>query len=141
MTHTMAEWNLDNERNRAPKELNRVSCHRAEVEVHKQRNLCRVKGRYGGYGGYRKDILKVKLTERDALLVCENCEGIMREVCLSNRGEQFCNGCEFTKPPSPMPISEKHSNTHQTLCLGSVSNRTQTYPLGKWLIHSSAPVP
>ena len=71
------------------------------VEIDKQRDLCRVERKNGKYGGYNKDILTENLTERDyALLVCEICEGIMREACLSNNGERFCSCCEV-KTPKP----------------------------------------
>ena len=68
------------------------------VEIHKQRDLCRVERRdvwNGKYGGYRKDILKENLSNRDALfLICGICKGIMREACLISSGEQFCSCCE-----------------------------------------------
>ena len=65
-----------------------------QVEVHKQRDLCRVEREDGEYGGYRKDILKENLSEREKLLlICEICKGIMREASMSSSGEQFCSSC------------------------------------------------
>ena len=65
------------------------------TEFKNQRELCRVKRENGRYGGYKKDILKENLTEREkALLICETCEGIMREASFSNRGGQVCSCCE-----------------------------------------------
>ena len=145
----MAKLNLDNERNRGLTEPNRVPCLTAEVEVHKQRNLCRVERGHGRYGGYRKDILIVNLTERDALLICEKCEGIMREACLSNSGKQFCSCCrrEIYKSTKSLSLPRKsiveHSNTLQTppvqkpLILPKIvehSNTRQTPPVQKPLI-------
>ena len=97
---TMAEWNLL-----------RISPNPREIEVYKQRNLCRVKRTNGKYGGYKKDIL-TEVKERDnALLICGVCEGIMREACFdTSSGEQFCSCCEVqdsssstTQPYSPFP--------------------------------------
>ena len=74
---------------------------RGEIDI--QRNVCRVKTRDGSYGGYKKDILTENLSDRDnALLVCEICEGIMREACLSGSGKQFCSSCEVRDPNSPI---------------------------------------
>ena len=77
-----------------------------KVEVHRQRDLCRVERndiryeRNRKYGGYRKDILKENLTERDeVLLVCEICKGIMREASMSSSGEQFCSCCNVGTVP------------------------------------------
>ena len=61
------------------------------------RDLCRVKKdtNKDKKGGYIVNILTENLTERDkAVLICKNCEGIMKEACLSNSGEQLCSGCE-----------------------------------------------
>ena len=50
-------------------------------EIDKERNLCRVETKDGSYGGYKEEILTENLSDRDnALLVCEICEGIMREA-------------------------------------------------------------
>ena len=66
-----------------------------QVEIHKQRELCRVKREDGEYGGYKKEILKENLTEREKLfLICETCKGIMREASMSGSGEQFCSSCD-----------------------------------------------
>ena len=104
----MAEWNLGNERNRAPyynpRRYNYTPSYVAfpplEKEVYKQRDLCRVKKTNGKYGGYKKYIL-TEVKERDnALLICEVCKGIMREACFdTSSGEQFCSCCDATKQP------------------------------------------
>ena len=66
-----------------------------EVEVNKQRDLCRVVREDGVYGGYRRDILTENLSEREKqLLICEICKGIMREASISSKGERFCSCCE-----------------------------------------------
>ena len=44
--------------------------------------------------GYRIDILTDNLSERDAVFFCIRCEGMMREVCTSSGGEQFCSCCK-----------------------------------------------
>ena len=59
------------------------------------RELCLVKGEKCGYRGYMKDILIENLSEREnAMFVCIRCQGIMREVCISSGGEQFCSSCK-----------------------------------------------
>ena len=59
------------------------------------RGLCLVRGKNGKYLGYKKDILVENLSERDnTMFVCIRCQGIMREVCLSSGGEQFCSSCK-----------------------------------------------
>ena len=59
------------------------------------RDLCRVRTEGGIYRGYKKDILTDNLSERDnAIFVCPRCEGILRELCLSAGGEQFCSCCK-----------------------------------------------
>ena len=76
------------------------------------RDLCRMKifrgGDYGedvksgDYGGYRKEILTENLTEREkAVMVCKKCKAIMKEACISERGEQFCSCCENTIKKGP----------------------------------------
>ena len=66
-----------------------------EVEIYKRKDLCRVKREDGEYGGYKKEILKENLTEREKLfLICETCKGIMREASMSGSGEQFCFCCD-----------------------------------------------
>ena len=57
------------------------------------RELCLVR-RDGKRKGYRKDILTDNLSERDAVFFCNRCQGMMREVCTSSNGEQFCSGCK-----------------------------------------------
>ena len=54
------------------------------------RDLCRVKN-----GGYRMNFIIEEMTEKlKAVLICENCEGIMKEACISSKGEQLCSGCD-----------------------------------------------
>ena len=67
------------------------------------RYLCRVRTEEGNYRGYKKDILTENLSERDnAVFVCPRCKGILRELCISTDGEQFCSCCkkegEHTRP-------------------------------------------
>ena len=57
------------------------------------RELCRVR-RDGKRKGYRKDILTDNLSERDAVFICNRCQGMMREVCISTDGRQFCSCCK-----------------------------------------------
>ena len=67
------------------------------------------------YGGYKKDTLKENLTEKEeALLICEICEGIMREACLSSSGKQFCSCCDMEES-KPSTITKVHYlSTYQT---------------------------
>ena len=61
------------------------------------RDLCRVKKdtNKDKKGGYRVKILTEELTERDkAVLICKNCEGIMKEACISSSGEHLCSSCD-----------------------------------------------
>ena len=59
------------------------------------RELCLVKGKNGEFLGYKTDILIENLSERDnKIFLCIRCQGIMREVCLSSDGEQFCSCCK-----------------------------------------------
>ena len=82
-----------------------------KVEVHKQRDLCRIEREDGEYGGYRKDILKENLSERDeVLLICEICKGIMREASMSGSGEQVCSSCEVQTFPLERSSSEQAPN-------------------------------
>ena len=95
-----------------------------QVEIHRQRELCRVEKknwRNSGfglrfvdkYGGYKKDILRENLTEREKLLlICEICKGIMKEASISSKGEQICSCCDvrlssiffmFLSPPVQAP--------------------------------------
>ena len=73
------------------------------VQAEIGRELCLVKvrsiylrSRSGLYRGYKRDILTEKLSEREnAMFVCNRCQGIMREVCIStDGGEQFCSCCK-----------------------------------------------
>ena len=76
-----------------------LSLNPMEREVRKQRDLCRVEGENGKYGGYWNDILTENITDREkALMICEICEGIMREAMISSSGEQFCSCCEVQNP-------------------------------------------
>ena len=90
----------------------------AEVEVHKQRDLCRVVRGYWFYGGYRKDILKENLTEREeVLLICEICEGIMREASMSSSGGQICSSCEVgIMSPAPNVALRKMISSLKCCC-------------------------
>ena len=59
------------------------------------RELCLVKGKNGEFLGYKRDILIENLSEREnTMFVCIRCQGIMREVCTSSDGEQFCSCCK-----------------------------------------------
>ena len=61
------------------------------------RDLCRVKKdkNKDKKGGYIVNILTEELTERDkVVLICKNCEGIMKEACISSNGEHLCSGCD-----------------------------------------------
>ena len=58
------------------------------------RELCLVKGKNGEFMGYKRDILIENLSERDIIFICIRCQGIMREVCTSSDGEQFCSCCK-----------------------------------------------
>ena len=59
------------------------------------REVCLVKGKNEKYRGYKRDILLENLSEREnTMFVCIRCQGIMREVCTSSSGEQFCSSCK-----------------------------------------------
>ena len=65
------------------------------VESNIGREICLVRGKNGKYLGYKKDILVENLSEREnTMFVCIRCQGIMREVCTSSAGEQFCSCCK-----------------------------------------------
>ena len=64
-----------------------------DLEPEKGRDLCRVR-KGNKHKGYRKDILTDNLSERDTVFFCIRCQGMMREVCLSSDGEQFCSCCK-----------------------------------------------
>ena len=58
-----------------------------------RRDLCRIKRMKEKYG-YRQDILTENLNEREkAILICKNCQGIMKEACITEIGEQLCSSC------------------------------------------------
>ena len=62
---------------------------------------CRVKKEDGKYGGYKLDILTEKLTVREkTILLCKQCDGIMKDACISSSGGHFCSGCEERDPNS-----------------------------------------
>ena len=89
------------------------------VEIHKQRDLCRVERRNGKYGGYRKDILKENLTDRDEVfLICGICKGIMREACVTSIGEQICSCCEVLNHSrqTPNEVVKKMVNSLKCSC-------------------------
>ena len=59
------------------------------------RNLCLVEGKSCGYRGYKKEVLIENLSEREnTMFVCIRCQGVMRGVCLSSDGIQFCSCCK-----------------------------------------------
>ena len=59
------------------------------------RELCLVRGKSGRNLGYTKGILIENLSEREStIFVCIRCQGLMREVCTSSGGEQFCSSCK-----------------------------------------------
>ena len=64
-----------------------------DLEPETGRDLCRVR-RKDERKGYRKDILTDNLSERDTVFFCIRCQGILREVCISTDGEQFCSCCK-----------------------------------------------
>ena len=63
------------------------------LESETGRDMCRVR-RDGERRGYLKDILTDNLSERDAVFICIRCQGVMREVCTSSDGKQFCSCCK-----------------------------------------------
>ena len=70
-------------------------------------------------GGYRIDILTENLNERDKVgFICTICEGIMKEACTSQSGEQFCSCCRNIhsgKEISNVPV-RKMINTLKCCC-------------------------
>ena len=94
------------------------------VEIDNQRNLCRVERKNGNYGGYMKEILTENLTERDhALLICELCEGITREACISSSGGQFCSCYEVRESKSSTTNKLVSTIVHKTYAI--VPNKPQ----------------
>ena len=60
------------------------------------RELCLVRGKSGRNLGYTKGILIENLSEREStMFMCIRCQGLMREVCTSSGGEQFCSSCKI----------------------------------------------
>ena len=66
------------------------------------KELCLVKGNNGEFMGYKRDILIENLSERDIIFICIRCQGIMREVCTSSDGEQFCSCCKKEGEQTPI---------------------------------------
>ena len=64
-----------------------------ELEPETGRYLCRVR-REDEWRGYKRDILTENLSQRDAVFLCNRCQGMMKEVCISTDGEQFCSCCK-----------------------------------------------
>ena len=64
-----------------------------DLEPETGRDLCRVR-KDDERKGYRIDILTDNMSERDAVFFCIRCQGMMREVCTSSGGEQFCSCCK-----------------------------------------------
>ena len=64
-----------------------------DLEPETGRDLCLVR-KGNKRKGYRKDILTDNLSERDAVFFCNRCQGILREVCTSTDGGQFCSCCK-----------------------------------------------
>ena len=90
----------------------KINCDEPATKPEIGMDLCRMKwfkrshlypqGGYYIYGGYNKDILTENLSEREkAVLICKNCQGIMKEACISERGEQFCSCCENSISKGP----------------------------------------
>ena len=97
-------------------QFDRSSSHNEQEKLHRSRNcfqdfsiavrpdvaeigrdLCRVKKdtNKDKKGGYRNNILAEKMAKKlKAVLICKNCEGIMKEACISSSGEQLCSGCD-----------------------------------------------
>ena len=97
------------------------------VEMCQRRDLCRVERKKGLYGGYRKDILKEKLSEREKLfLICKICKGIMREASMSRSGGQSCSTCDerygswFGGPSPNVPLRKMISSLE---CCCPLNNR------------------
>ena len=83
------------------------------------RDLCRMKTFEGGdYGGFIKDILTENFDERDkAVLICAVCNGIMKDACISTRGEQFCSCCcENSISKGPNAAIRKTINSLKCCC-------------------------
>ena len=70
-----------------------MAARKEDLQSETGRGLCRVR-KDDERKGYRKDILTDNLSERDAVFVCIRCQGMMREVCTSSGGEQFCSCCK-----------------------------------------------
>ena len=82
------------------------------------RNLCRVKGKFGEYGGYRQDILIEELADKDkAIFICTVCEGIMLNASLTKEGRQVCECCvNRTNKPHPNEAAKKMISSLSCLC-------------------------
>ena len=104
-------------------------CETKNVELNPEigRDLCRVKGKSGQLGGYTKDILTENLTERDnAFLICPRCQGILRDACLSSRGEQFCSGCT-KQDEQTHPNLHMNNMVYSLKCTCPLNNRGCTW--------------
>ena len=102
-----------------PNNTSQLSLNPTGVEIHKQKDLCRVESRDGKYGGYRKDILKESLTDREVvLLICGICKGIMREACSTSSGEQICSCCKVRShsKQTPNEVVKKTVNSLKCSC-------------------------
>eukprot|EP00800_Vazella_pourtalesii_P017995 TRINITY_DN5671_c0_g1_i3.p1 TRINITY_DN5671_c0_g1~~TRINITY_DN5671_c0_g1_i3.p1 ORF type:complete len:407 (+),score=32.68 TRINITY_DN5671_c0_g1_i3:106-1326(+) len=65
------------------------------VKPENGKELCRVRDENGLLRGFRREFLTENLSKRDrAFLTCSRCQGILREACNSNKGEQFCQSCK-----------------------------------------------
>lgn len=91
------------------------------------RELCRVTGKNGKLGGYMKDILTENLTERDnAFFVCLRCQGILKDACLSNKGEQFCTSCT-KRDEQTHPNLHMNTMVYSLKCTCPLNNRGCTW--------------
>ena len=88
------------------------------------RNLCRVKGKYGKYGGYRQDILIEELTDKDkAIFICTVCKGIMFGASLTNEGNQVCYRCYNFWANNSHPNETARTMISSLSCLCPLSER------------------
>ena len=66
-----------------------------QIEPENGRELFLVRDAKGFLRGFRKECLTENLSERECtFLTCSRCQGILREACNSNSGEQFCMCCK-----------------------------------------------
>ena len=77
------------------------------------RELCRMKEKYG----YRQDILTENLNEREkAIFICKNCQGIMKEACISQKGGQYCSCCLVHSKKTQNSSVREMINSLKCLC-------------------------